>query len=176
MAGLLVYLFILFFVCGQPRLISGGRPIIRDGEFVDIGIFSLLTVFLAAVVSRPAWHASCFLFFGAACGVSLLPTVELIQLPWGEVAVGKWRLPPSAQLTLAFPVLLGLLCRWSALASNNWQIKQLSKLRKTHCHQCRYPLFGLASHRCPECGTPFSHAIPEPPVSVESNENAPHPS
>ena len=97
-----------------------------------------------------------YLLFGCAIGLQL--PGQLFR--YLEVCSN----PRESMFVLMLPYLVatvgfGLLTRFVACIA--YRYFRFPAFDHARCVVCRYPLFGLASHRCPECGTPF----PNRPIS-----------
>ncbi len=102
---------------------------------------------------------------GYAVGVAI-SMIAVSLLFFGLVYFLRWSPRDAEQpftvMSIIYVVLMSPLVLIALL-----QRPRVTRWRPWECQSCGYPLFGLKTPSCPECGTPFDRArIPEPPTAL----------
>jgi hypothetical protein len=132
---------------------------------------------------RPAFRLATFriAFVAVFCGAPVLVTAYLWRAVYAPLSAGGvvnpipgglydilfWRILPGFAAACLLCVFL-----WSAFSPGFRRYRRFSRLGKREplCAECGYRITGLASLRCPECGTPIPGALPETTGSRPEDE------
>jgi len=138
-----------------------------------IELSAILGCYLAAL-GFISWPLSSYRLVGCVClmaaiGYTIVGGINTVSACRGGVFERAW-LP---YITIPLTLVLVWGSSWSALSAavftrNRWW----PVFPPGHCNKCGYNLFGLASRRCPECGTPFEHSACGDGTSCDTSAGA----